>query len=86
MIGSPRFSTTMNLRLISFIPSKELPISLLKLLEYREQSVYRSFSWTRRPYTSLITGSLIRSIRFMQVELPFEVRPYHITVDRISNE
>ncbi len=59
---------------------------MLKLLEYREQSVYRSFFWTQRPYTSLITGSLIRSIRFMQVEPPFEVRPCHITVDRISNE
>ena len=29
----------MNLRLISLTPSRELPISLLKLLEYREQMV-----------------------------------------------
>lgn len=41
--------TTIYLWLISLTASKELPILLLKLLECREQSVYRILSWTSRP-------------------------------------
>ena len=42
-------STTMYLWLIPLTASKELPILLLKLLECREQSVYRIPPWTSRP-------------------------------------
>jgi hypothetical protein len=41
--------TTIYLWLISLTASKELPILLLKLLECREQSVYRIPPWTSRP-------------------------------------
>ena len=77
-------STTIYLWLISLTASKELSILLLKL--YNDGAI--GISNTFLDSASVIKTDnqlLIRSVRFMQVELP-SVRSCHTTVDGIGNE
>ena len=76
--------TTMYLWLISLTASKELSILLLKL--YNDGAIGISDPFL--DFASVIKTDnqlLIRSVRFMQVELP-SVRSCHTTVDGIGNE
>lgn len=58
---------------------------LPKLLECKEQLVYRIPFLDFASVAKTDNQLLIRSVRFMQVELP-PVRSCHTTVDRIGNE
>ena len=84
MHNSTLSSTTIYLWLISLTASKELSILLLKL--YNDGAI--GISNTFLDSASVIKTDnqlLIRSVRFMQVELP-SVRSCHTTVDGIGNE